>query len=412
MKASWNRDADFRVDRHGRRRFAWIFGVLCLGLTNSAEFIFAGSYISVFDYGKLGDWSRYQEYHQISPDGQHAIGLNFDPDFPSGAYGVFHNGSFAPVIPPDGVLVSQLSGLSDNGNVVIFNGLDTATWNSRAYRVENGVAEDLGYLYAGENRGTSAWAMSANGRVVTGTSYLLEDTGGVWNFYSSGYVWSNGVMTALESPVGKLSSVNAITADGTKIVGTVYDTVDFVEQAAVWENGVFSLLPGLSAGETVASDVSDDGTTVVGYSEAGGGTYHLVRWVNGQVEQLSATPYVSYTMAASSSGDGNLLVLEDKVWKQGLGLTTAERYLGYHRGLYASMSGYLAWSVNDISPDGRYFTGLAVDENYWGWGYIAYLDPADFAIPEPSTFWMAGMAAVGLLWARRRSRDPKSNRGE
>ena len=141
---------------------------------------------------------------------------------------------------------------------------------------------------------------------------------------------------------------------------------------------------------------------------------HQATWIDQQppAEQLSATPYVSDTMAASSSGDGNPLVLEDKVWTQGLGLTTAERYLGYHRGLYASMSGYLAWSVNDMSPDGRYFTGLAVDENDWGWGYIAYLDPADFAIPEPSTFWMAGMAAVGLLWARRRSRDPKSNRGE
>lgn len=384
---------------------------MCLGLGNTPEFIFAGSYIHVFDYGKIGEWSRYREYYQISPDGQHAIGLNFDPDFPSGERGVFHHGTFAPVIPPDGVLVSSLSGLSDDGSIVIFNGLDTATWNSRAYRVENGVAEDLGYLYSGENRGTSAWAMSADGRVITGDSYLIEETGGVWNFYSSSYVWNNGVMTALERPEGKGSTVSAITADGTKIVGTVFDTVNYVEQAAVWENGVLSLLPGLSVGESVASEVSDDGTTVAGYSEASGGAYHLVRWVNGQVEQLSVTPSVKYSFGASSSGDGNLLVFETDVWKQGLGLTSAKRYLGYHRGLYGSMSGYLSWSVTDISPDGRYFTGLAMDENYWSWGYIAYLDPADFAIPEPSTFCLAGMAAVGLLYARRWVRDPKSHAG-
>ncbi|MFM8580167.1 MAG: PEP-CTERM sorting domain-containing protein [Planctomycetaceae bacterium] len=35
---------------------------------------------------------------------------------------------------------------------------------------------------------------------------------------------------------------------------------------------------------------------------------------------------------------------------------------------------------------------------------MVYLDPADYVVPEPSSLALAGCAAVGLLWAGRRSR--------
>lgn len=372
-----------------------------LFVCGGADFVFAGSYLNVFDFMKQGQ-SGYVEYSRISSDGRFLAGAQWLPPNYNWQVGVVHHGSMTPIAGPEGSWVYLPDGVSDDGRVAIFTASDGVT--SRAYRWENGTSEDLGFLYEGEIQASWTKAMSVDGRVITGNSRGYSELNG-WS--EAGFIWSHGVMTALQAPVGRSSQSMEINADGSTVVGYVQDNFGQQLRGAVWLNGELSLLPALGSAENFADSVSDDGRTIVGFSQVRPGTYHLVRWADGQIEELSQSEfYWGQRPITRTSADGSLIFAGHWtypfiVWSEEFGLISLERYLGYHRGLANAMSGYQDWSVYDITPDGRWIVGSAMDENYFGWSYIAYLDPADFAIPEPSTFYLAGMAAVGLLYARR-----------
>src|SRR5262249_11592173 len=119
---------------------------------------------------------------------------------------------------------------------------------------------DLGRLYG---RSSRANAISADGSTIVG-----------WDAHTTGYwmgaVWQNGKERLLDAE-GFVGEARAVNSNGTIIVGTGYPNSD--GDAYLWsaEAGFTDLgkLPGFNA-RAYAHAVSDDGTVVVGHSGFGG----------------------------------------------------------------------------------------------------------------------------------------------
>jgi len=260
-------------------------------------------------------------------------------------------------------------GLWADGQVVVGSVTLTGEGNSRAFRMAGGVKTLLGFL-PGDTR-SSALAVTPDGRVVAGTSGN-NVTG------SRGFVWSDGVLTPLEDLPG-------------------VDEYGF-------EN--FVMVDGLSA----------DGTTVVGFGSGPGGR-RLVRWVNGQIEVLWNRLIGDGTGIMKISEDGTIVTgvlaggdsktgffYDSMVWREGLGMRSFSRYASYHHGVDLGLNPGDTIELSSMTPNGRYFSGLIYDTNYNSRSFIAYLDPADFVVPEPSSVCLGMMAAGGLVWVARRKR--------
>src|SRR5262249_55417649 len=89
------------------------------------------------------------------------------------------------------------------------------------------------------------------------------------------YSWTQQAgMTALPLPFGETESVaNAVSADGSVIVGRYYET------PALWRNGqAFTLSSPPNGQRTEATGVSADGKTIVGYCTTPEGDFFPVIW--------------------------------------------------------------------------------------------------------------------------------------
>jgi hypothetical protein len=309
--------------------------------------------------------------------------------------------SYLPGRPTD-----NHTGISDDGNVV--SG-DLYLDDFVAFRWENGTMELL--LDPADD-----WSYTALCNSVSGDGSVVVGSAGVGGTGLPVY-WQGGVQNLLPLPVGDTGGwTSAISGDGRTIVGTTYGPSGY--HPVVWRDGVVSMLPKLPGGAydfETAIAVSDDGSTVVGTVDSNAGT-HYARWVNGNLELLSNHVITGvYPQNFDVSTDGSIILVGGDypgpsgsgalVWRQELGLRPFPVYAS-HFGV--SLTGALGASSDiyqpyQMTPDGRSFAGDFYDQTGLGRAYMVYLDPADFVIPEPSTLSLAGLAAFGLLWARRRS---------
>jgi uncharacterized membrane protein len=109
-----------------------------------------------------------------------------------------------------------------------------------------------------------------DGSVVVG--WVEEPTARNWQ----AAVWVNGVRKLLTTN-DAFCSAEAVTPDGTIVVGNSYDSINGVPDAAIWRwNGSswdeqqLGVLPGtdpIFGGNSVASDISGDGSIVVGWNQ-------------------------------------------------------------------------------------------------------------------------------------------------
>ena len=95
---------------------------------------------------------------------------------------------------------------------------------------------------------------------------------------------------------------NAVSSDGTIVVGTVYSPSDPTSPLACrWNLGMLELLPSIGI-QSEALDVSADGTVVVGYAFVGN-DYVGVQWRDGVASVLPRNgSYPSFAFAVSSDG--------------------------------------------------------------------------------------------------------------
>jgi uncharacterized membrane protein len=308
------------------------------------------------------------------------------------------------VIDQPGAFMDFHYGISDDGSVVSGDlYLDDAV----AFRWENGVLTQL----LGEG---DVWSYSGLCSNLSADGDIVVVTAGYQGNPRPAY-WQGGVRTFLALPDGTTGGfASSISADGRAIVGGT--SGEGIFNPTIWHDGVVSVLPNLAGGSDFASPnvVNDDGTVVAGTATSATGN-HLVRWVNGQLEQLSH--YDIGGTAPSTfdiSSDGSIILgsfgyrneFRGMIWREGLGLRTFQAYAQNHYGLSltAALGNYsYFYEPFQMTSDGRYFTGTFYDENYNGRQYMVYLDPADYVVPEPSSVCLVGCAVVGLLWAGRRS---------
>jgi probable HAF family extracellular repeat protein len=229
----------------------------------------------------------------------------------------FYNLGGLPGGMPGGGRDSFLSnnyGVSGDGSIVVGLGWVNAG-RAHAFRWEQSTGMvDLGSLNGMDSR---ANAVSADGTTIVGWDAAMD---GYWR----GAVWRGGKETLLD-PMGLMGEAFAVNADGTAIVGTGYAGGS---HAYLWTpSGVTDL--GILARNSPTSDlamafataVSDDGKTVVGFSGFGGDRDAFI-W----------TP---------STG---MVVLDDYVKAKGI----------------TGLDGWILGTANSISRDGKVIAGIGV----------------------------------------------------
>jgi probable HAF family extracellular repeat protein len=149
---------------------------------------------------------------------------------------------------------------------------------SRAFIWQNGEKTDLGTL--GSVSGASASEINEASQVV-GYSRLSTPSSG-----AHAVMWSNGAITDLtpELPANQSAAATAINEAG-QVVGNIYYTSGFL-----WQNGVRTSLGDLGGGNSTASDINDSGV-VVGSSYTNqmtplGFMQHPFVWQNGVMRDL------------------------------------------------------------------------------------------------------------------------------
>lgn len=244
--------------------------------------------------------------------------------------------------------------------------------------------EQTGIEYLGppDDVGTIASAISEE-NVVYGRWHLLPDGPGTYTWTpTNGFTRLPGAIT----PVG-------VSDDGRVIVGAA-------NRRWTAEGGIEFLgdLPGGSTGGACV-DASYDGSVVIGQSQSANCNpsfeFEAYRWTRATgMVGLGALPAEEYNYFWSHphavSADGSVIVGESIVsatpyrlaafiWRDdGRGMRKLQDVLIEDYGLGKQLEGWNLWSANDISPDGQYIVGGAIDPEGRGQAYLV-------RIPTPCT---------------------------
>ncbi|MDD8933777.1 autotransporter domain-containing protein [Escherichia coli] len=176
---------------------------------------------------------------------------------------------------------SYAKGISADGKVVVGSSLtDSGDYNAFVWREGDTKMTGLGTLKADNSGNSSAYGVSADGKVVVGAS--STDSGDY-----NAFVWREGdtKMTGL-GPLKADNSGNSyaygVSADGKVVVGaSSTDSGDY--NAFVWREGDTKMtglgtLKADNSGYSFARGVSADGTVVVGESSTDEGDAHATVW--------------------------------------------------------------------------------------------------------------------------------------
>ena len=239
----------------------------------------------------------------------------------SRAFGVSSDGS---------VIVGQSNPISDGYIGWVSDPLG-GNGNAHAFALRGGRMVDLGTL---GGTGSAATAVSANGQVIVGTSYLLG------NSETRGFTYIGTTMTALPTLGGLINVANGVSSDGTVIVGVSSDiggnchAVKYVnsvlfdlglgEATAVSANG--SVIAGNSGSHAIiftglsmtdigtlggvfsqAWGLSADGSVIVGDSDTSGGDRHAFKYLGSAMTDLG-TLGGAYSYARAVSANGSVIV--------------------------------------------------------------------------------------------------------
>jgi probable HAF family extracellular repeat protein len=266
---------------------------------------------------------------------------------------------------PGRSFLSNASGVSADGRVVVGSSDSAENFDGgkQAFRwTPDGGMVGLGFLPGGRFASSFAADVSADGSVIVGKS--TSSTG------TQGFRWTqNEGMTPLASLPGgipdfNLATVQDLSPNGRFAVGQDLNA-DFVGEAVLWtldEDRARGLgfLPG-GGGWTRASGVSNDGRVVVGMGQNA---------ANG-----------SKTRGFVWTPDRGVTLIEDALRADGIAVLD---------------EGWEIGSVQAVSADGHWVTGLGVNPDGNGEAWLAYLP----SIPAPTT--LAPLALAGALAARRR----------
>ncbi len=153
---------------------------------------------------------------------------------------------------------------------------------------------------------SSANAISADGSVIVGYGYITGDTA----FRAFKYIGST--MSDLGTLGGTDSSANAISANGSVIVGNSSITGDTAIHAFKYVGSTMSDLGTLGGTGSSANAISADGLVIVGLSSTAGGTTHAFKYVGSTMSDLG-TLGGTYSSAKAISADGSVIVGDSSI---------------------------------------------------------------------------------------------------
>ncbi|WP_158094324.1 hypothetical protein [Erythrobacter donghaensis] len=209
--------------------------------------------------------------------------------------------------PLSGDTSSGGSAISADGRVTVgFSATDSSV---SAVRWVGTSVEDLGSV--GNHDLSEAFLVSADGSVIAGRLYSFN-----LPLPNRGFVWRDGIMTDLGTLGGAQTFVEAISADGSTIIGRSEHTnpaVDTPAQGFVWRDGVMQEIGYLPTDNargayTIPRAVSGDGRVIVGVARAPvtlEGNFNGVafRWEDGVIENLGTLGgHSSYATDVSTDG--------------------------------------------------------------------------------------------------------------
>lgn len=385
---------------------------LALGLLFAVPGL-AGSFTPLGDYGGLTFTSAYA----VSSDGAVVVGV--------GLYNQAYRWTAAtgpqPLPGPDTGNYWVARAISGNGSLVVGNGRSEPSFSQTEIYVwdaSTGTTTSLGDLPGGTSRGLGT-AVSANGSVIAGTGSSASGT--------EAFRWTSatGLVGLGDLPGGSFNSqATGISDDGAVIIGVGTrenpDPPQFVsrQEAFRWTEGSgLESLGDLEGGpiHSVAWDTNADGSVIVGESFAANGI-RAFRWT--ATEGMVAIPGLagySSDRASAVSGNGSLIAgnsgrhiadtsqteFDAFIWTAELG---AQRLLDVLVAQGATgLEGWRLTSVIDISPDGQWLVGDAIDPTGNTQAFRAQLSP----VPGPATglLTLTGLASLGVFSKRRRAKD-------
>jgi probable HAF family extracellular repeat protein len=150
---------------------------------------------------------------------------------------------------------------------------------------------DLGHLDGAPPGTTGVGGISANGKVVVGSSG------------SRAFRWENGVMTEIAG--GK--SASSTNADGSVVVGALTASTHAFRWTALGGMLDLGALPN-APGETVAQAISADGSTVVGWAGSDELKHAWIWNVSEGMRDLGSLGDGTYSTANGVSADGSVVV--------------------------------------------------------------------------------------------------------
>jgi len=390
--------SDLALARPATLRLTLLLSVVCSLALGSA--VHAASFTGL---GTLG--GSYSMAFGVSADGSVVVGrsttpyVNGDQAFVWTAAGGMVGLGSPPVTWPITGPNSDARGVSGDGRVVV-GMAQGAQGNAEAYMWSSASGwQPLGSVVTGGDV-QPAYSASYDGSVVVGMSS------------GSPFRWT--ASTGLRYLSGSLGSANAITPDGSVIVGRIGTSEAFRWTQA---GGTVRLgdLPGGSF-NSIANAVSRDGSVICGSSSSAPSSTEAFRWTeSGGMVGLGDLPGGDFESSAYGvSGDGRTVVgmsytdngPEAFVWDELNGMEELANVLTDRYGL--DLSGWSLDYARAISDDGSTIVGFGVNPSGRGEAWVV-------VIPEPTALALVGLGAAVLLIARRRRQAglqfPRQKRG-
>jgi probable HAF family extracellular repeat protein len=368
------------------RSFRWI-GVVYL--------LAAGQVYAQATFTPLGRFGAFDSVaHDVSADGSVVVGVV--TNFPDRTHGVFRWTKEGSSIYSE--TVRSKVAVSDDGTTIVGSRYLPQTNRDEAFRwiPDEGLFEGLG-----DSLGGVAYDVSADGSVIVGYGNA-NNQNGAFRWTETGGMVHIGPGTAY-----------GVSSDGSVIVGSSAGAFRWTA-----ETGMVTLpsLPG--AVGSVAFGVSPDGTVVVGAQEFRAGLTLIRSEASRWTEQEGTVSLAlnSWTLAVDVSADGLAAVggglgrstgATAFYWTPQIGFAELQDILVF--GGATGIDGWRLTSATGISHDGRTVVGSGFDPSGQLTAFVATIG----AVPEPSTFVLAGFAAaglIGLLFQRQRRCTPKLER--
>jgi uncharacterized membrane protein len=334
--------------------------------------------------GDVAGGTFFSEARGVSPDGTKVVGYSISGAGESVAV-LFQNGLLTALGDLPGGSVAGNAAAVTNAGVVVGEG--NGVNGTEAFSYQAGIFTALGGTSPGGFFGSGANAVSDDGSVIVGSA----DRNPIFGTTSA--LWTNGVLTQIpdlqQDTVVSLGL--GVSADGQVAVGST-DIADTFT-AYIWNpvNGTFNIdvFPGSSGTFSQANAISRDGRIAVGYAADSGNFTMAARWdVLTVAKPLGILPGGRRFSEALATNQNGLVVVGRAgvfptgtrafIWDRARGLRDLQNVL---TDLGVDTTGWTLRSATGISADGSVICGVGINPAGNTEGWVAVIPPycaADF----------------------------------